>query len=303
MARVSYHQNVFDLLDYEPPVSAAALKQIEGYERCCGKPLPASVRDWYMTAGVVPLGEGPETVSLWHEYSNADHPVPLAGMLRGFELATTPGGRGQRDCCARFRTGERFVLLLIENQAVRNWWVRVDGSDDPPVWDDNGSPRLSEWQRVAPSLSAFLFDWFAAYYTRPFTPLSYHHYRESADRTKPPPPKAYLNGLYLRAPREPALLPPHLDYLIDHLEEGRHLARPKGPITYHFTAPGARLHVTTDDWREEDGHSAWWLHADSAEALEQLAQHVWRVGALAQALQADTNEAAPVLERLRQGGA
>jgi len=33
-------------------------------------------------------------VPLWHEYSNADDPVALSGVLRGFEFAHAAGGPG-----------------------------------------------------------------------------------------------------------------------------------------------------------------------------------------------------------------
>jgi hypothetical protein len=182
MPRVSYHQNVFDLLDLEPRASAAALRQIKACERRCGQPLPASVRDWYMTAGVVPLDgevEEDEAGYLWHEYSNADHPVPLASVLRAFESADVPGDRA---FCLRSSGGRRFVCILIENQAVVSWLVEVDGSDDPPVWVDNDSHLLNDWEQVAPSFSSFLFDWFASYYRRDFTPLSVNSYRVRAGR-------------------------------------------------------------------------------------------------------------------------
>ena len=79
--------------------------------------------------------------------------------------------------------------------------------------------------------------------------------------------------------------------------------RPKGPTTYRFSAPGARLRVTTDSWRLKGGHSAWWLHADSAEALGELARLVRQIGTLAEALLAEPVPARDVLVRLRQEGA
>jgi hypothetical protein len=306
MPRVSYHQNVFDLLGHQPLVSAAALRQVKECERRCGQPLPASVRDWYSTASVVPLRGYPEEGEdgyLWHEYSNADYTVPLADVLRGFEFVHATGGLGGDvfgSYGVRSPTGQRFVRVLIENQAVVRWWVELNSSDDPPVWVDNESSSPSDWGQVAPSFSAFLFDWFAAYYTRDFTPLSINSYQQRANRVGPPPPKPYLNGLYLRAPREPAILPPHIDYLIDQFEEGPRQERLRGPTTYPFTSPGARLRVTTDGWRLKDGHSAWWLHADSAEALQDLAGRVRHIGALAQTLQAWTKEADPVMKWARQ---
>src|SRR5688572_30211498 len=86
MQRVSYHQNVFDLLDVEPPASAEAVGMIEACEGRAGRRLPRSLRDWYTWEGVVPLRSrrrGEE--SLWYTYSNMDHPQALAEVLEGFE--------------------------------------------------------------------------------------------------------------------------------------------------------------------------------------------------------------------------
>src|SRR2546428_12799685 len=56
VGQVSCLQNVFDLLDYEPPMSAVALAAIEDTEARIGRRLPAALRDWYAGEGVVEVG-------------------------------------------------------------------------------------------------------------------------------------------------------------------------------------------------------------------------------------------------------
>src|SRR5262249_55486372 len=69
-----------------------------------------------------------------------------------------------------------------------------------------------------------------------------------------------------------------------------------------FTAPGARLRITTDPWDAADGHAAWWLHVDSAAALTDLARRVWHIDTLADTLQSSTKAGRAVLKRLRAAG-
>jgi hypothetical protein len=272
--RVSYHQNVFDLLDMEPlPVSPEAVALIEACERRCGHRLPAALREWCAFAENVPLRERASSalISLWIRYSTPDHPVPLASILDEFEQACDPNG-----------VPPGFVCLLVENQACARWYAEIDGSDDPPVWVDNDSEDREEWTRLVP-FSDFLFHWFAHFGSEDCLPLLRQPYRA---------------GVWLRAPREPALLPPHLDQLIDALDERPRHERPGGPTTYTFSAPAASLRVASDHRDVAGGHSAWWLHGETAEALEGLARRVRHVGALAEALRADTDAGRAVLERL-----
>jgi hypothetical protein len=297
VSRLSYHQNVFDLLDIEPAPSEAALRMIEECERRCQKRLPAAVRDWYALDGVVHLPDDPLTVEygyLWWDYSNDDHPVALAEVLRAFERGVGAGPRSRRP----------DVTVLVENQGCCSWYIRLDGSDDPPVrvdldFETGGS------KTVAPHFSEFVFDWIAGYYCQDYTPLSHKSYRARDFKPymrRPLRPKLYAKGLWLRSPREPALLPPHIDHLIETLREEPHHMQEGGPTTYRFTAPGARLRVTTDHWEVAGGHSAWWLHASSARALADLARRVWHIGSLSRSLLASTEAAQAVLERLRAPG-
>src|SRR5262249_54558018 len=122
---LSYHQNVFDLLDLEPKVSPEALRDIEECERRAGKRLPAALRDWYSLDGIVhrkftgPLDWDSEFGYLWRDYSNEDHPAPLAEVLEAFTRTDRSGASDRR----------QDVPVMTENQGCCTWSVRLDGSD------------------------------------------------------------------------------------------------------------------------------------------------------------------------------
>jgi hypothetical protein len=282
MKRVSYHQNLFDLLDQELPLSAEAVRMIEECERRCGRALPAAVREWYSLEGTVhlhPSGEWPdpnEEGSLWHAFSNGDHPRPLAEVLEVFAQAWPPGPEGG------------FVRIVTENQGCARWYIPADGSDDPPVWCDNDRADVQDWTKEEP-FSTFVFGWIAFFGC----------HRDWGMGSLPEP---HRRGHWLHSPREPAVLPPFLDQLIDALEEEPRRVRDGAPTTYPFAAPGARLKVTTDSWDDPEGHSAWWLSADDPKALEALARRVWHMGTLADSMRRFSDESQAVLQRLRAGG-
>jgi hypothetical protein len=92
---VSFHRNVYDLLDLRPEVSPRAGRIIRAHERKHGPP-PASVGEWYCVENVVPLTEGGMRgrSSLWYDYSNMDPPESLSRILRrAARLDDRPGGR------------------------------------------------------------------------------------------------------------------------------------------------------------------------------------------------------------------
>jgi hypothetical protein len=295
MSRLSYHQNVFDLLDCTPAISKAAVRRIEKSEKRCGQRLPAAVRDWYVREKVVPLTRIPRSQEefgyLWHDYSNDDHPVALEDVLAAFEEVVAGDA-------------EKFVEVLIENQGCAYWFFEVDDSDDPPVWvrperEDGDSQELENAH-----FSDFTFGWMSRYSAEDWTPTRLVDGRPSwlAGETNPDP-KPHANGLWLRSPREGVLLPPYIDQLVDQMEEGPRQEWEGRLTTYHFRTDTARLRVTTDHWDTPGGRSAWWLHGDSGKALAEMARRVWHVGTLAETLRCGTEEGKAVLERLRGGAA
>jgi hypothetical protein len=294
MTRVSYHQNVFDLLDLDPVHLG---RRSSRGEDTLGA-LPDSLGEWYGYEAAVPAsGRIGEELwrdrhyaagHLWHDFSDGDHPWSwecLADQLQGRAVnGFSP------------RPGHLYVLT--DRLGRGNWLVELRG-DDPIVWRDNNARSSSAWQRQGP-FSTFLFDWIAGFYRLPSTPLSG---RRGYARAPAGPwalrPKKYLEGVWLRAPREPALAPPLLDLLIESFDDEQRQARPDGPTTHRFCSPRMALTVTTDAWGDPEGHSAWWLHAQTPEALAELVRRVWPIGNLADTLQGPAEEARRVLQRCR----
>jgi len=125
----AYHTATFRLLRTEPPVSPAAVFQVEDAERRLGFRFPASVREWYCTV---------EAIDILAKYSNQDPPIPLK------EFAVTEW------------QSLHLLPFKYENQGVCTWSIVLDGSDDPPVYvgvDSDGA----EWQVQAPNFSAYIY--------------------------------------------------------------------------------------------------------------------------------------------------
>lgn len=127
-ARLQYHRTAFELLRREPVVSEEAVRLIEEAERHCGRRLVASVREWYSLRGAVAL--------LPRHY----HPRPLESVLNNF----LSGGR----------------IALGFDGGGSEWFVKPDGSDDPPVVVDEwfGDPDDGE-RPFADRFSVLLFSW------------------------------------------------------------------------------------------------------------------------------------------------
>jgi hypothetical protein len=290
MRRVSYHQSVFDLVRSRPRESAQARRLIEECERRRGTRLPESVRQWYLTEGAL---------SLWYDYSNMDRPEPLEDVLRQFAHEWEGGPPWW---------AEDRVQVLIENQGCCVWFIHLDGSDDPPVFEDpdydhrhydsSGVPAPG---KVANRFSDFLFDWITRFYGEDWTPLS-ERSPYPGERTRRPLDKRYLDGLWLYAPAAEPLAAPYLDFLIENWSEDSRRKMAGGVMQYRFRASHGSLCVTTDAPGEEGGVSAWWLHADAEEELYRLAKQVWWCCDLRDTLRAWTEIAQTVLERLRESG-
>lgn len=295
MRRVSYHQNVFDLLDVEPRISPEAARMVADWERRMRLTLPASVRDWYTLQDVVPLTLGEEMTAeygyLWHDYSNEDHPTALDRVLADWDAASRLGTSQDPG----------YVTVLEENQGCNQWIIRLGDEDDPPVWVDLETDNGRQWTIIAERFSTFLMEWFWESYQEPWTPVSHNPspVTEPVHPRWPKRPKLYINGLWLRSPRDEALLPPHVDYLIEQAtEEPQQLPRGGGVTAYRFTLPEGHVRVTSDDHRNAEGRSAWWLHAHSPEALTALARRVLHIGTLDQTLTSATEPGKKALRTL-----
>jgi hypothetical protein len=150
---VSFHRNVYDLLDLAPDVCPRAERAIDRHERRHGR-LPAAVREWYCVKGIVPLTDRESaSPSIWYRYSNMDPPEPLSRVLRrAARLDARPAGR--------------LVRLMGECQNVGDWRAEFDGSDDPPVWSYDPYHRDpgEEYLLAAATFSEFVWHWVAEFH-------------------------------------------------------------------------------------------------------------------------------------------
>jgi hypothetical protein len=289
MNTVSYHQNVFDLLDVELYGSKDAVALMERWEKQRKSALPCALRDWYSLSGVVhlrsrsPYDEG----HLWYDFSPGHPTWPVEGVLARSHPVLLRTSLIPVEC----------LLVATNGRTSRNWRVSLDEEGDPNVWED-GPANPANWRFVG-RFSGFVFDWIAGEYPKSDIPRSARPGYSGPVGPWAVRPKRYLNGLWLRAPREPALLPPYIDQLIDALQEEGRQVRETGPTTYRFRLPQARLKITTDHWDRADGHSAWWLHADTPEGLEELVRRVWHIGPLADSLCGHAEPGRQVLQRLK----
>jgi hypothetical protein len=101
-----YHQAAFDVMGKTPKPSKKALGILEGRERALGFALPASLREFYSLAGAS---------DVLTDHSNQDPAVPIEELGEPEDLK------------------QGVLRIQDENQGCASWYVRLDGSDDPPV--------------------------------------------------------------------------------------------------------------------------------------------------------------------------
>ncbi len=278
ISRVPYHQNVYDLLQIEPGESPEAARRIAEHEAQHGL-LPASVREWYLVPNVVDPTEDLAVGTVWQTYSDGDWPLSLSEVLRQFGEASYTPGQGS-------------VCVVDETQGVYSWRLELDGSDDPPVWNDDGAPSdRAEWYLVAATFSEFVADWFGGRYCR--------RWRARPGNAPQGPYGVHANGLWLRAPSEP-FQPPVIDFLIDRFGEPERTPRAGNVTTYTYRPPGGTIRVTADQPALTGALSAWWVHAESPDRLAELAELLLSWGTLRETLRADTDPARKVLFRVHR---
>lgn len=258
---LGYHRAVCDLLGIPPILSPPAIRLLEQRERACGITLPPSVREWYSLDGAV---------DLLVKYSNDDHPVRLEELGDPAEVA------------------QGYLCVEVENQAVVGWFVRLDGSDDPPVYDNNDqwwAEDLSQvdWHLVSPAFSHFVFDQIAHYFVGGW----WNNARLPAlDRPPTPEDLAYLGRAYRIGP-----------ITDDGGGTGRYRLFNKFGLIYI---------VTFRDESTGELRAEWSIEGHSQEALCELARSVWHLGTLAERLKPESCYVKQscgwaVLERLRGG--
>jgi len=247
---IRFHTRTLALLDSPPAVSAANEHLLAERERQLGISFPESVRQWYALDG---------SVDLLRRFSNDDYPVALDRLGAPAENWY---GTGSRDFVA-----QGLLWIMVENQEVCNWAVKLDGCDDPPVVVEVDSSPNEVWLPLANSFSEFV-------YCRVWDNLA--------------------RGTSCSA-QETDLTSADLDYLRATFTVGPTTAAWAGNANYRFISPYGRILL----WYSTEGGTQWFVSADDAEQLAQLLTLVWRCGNLPETLIGQDAEAERILKQMR----
>lgn len=238
---LKYHHALFALLEQEPRLSEGALRKLEEQEQAQGVRFPESVREWFSLEGVGEL---------------------FAGLTNSDELV------GPAELKIIAHDGRLLLHVATENQGVYYWFVDCNGSDDPPVldddngidWDDQENFDFSHvtWRVSSYSFSSFIFAMLTG--TR-----FGQGFRLSATDSSPAPD---------------VLASLRTDFL-----EGPWTSVPEKHV-YRFAQPDADLIIRSNTADElARGIAHWYLIAPTPDALAKLAKRVWPFGTLAKTLQ------------------
>jgi hypothetical protein len=176
-----------------------------------------------------------------------------------------------------------LLVVMLENQGVCTWAVKLDGSDDPPVVvavdsrRSAASPSEVRWEPCAGSFSTFM-------------------YCRAWDQGC-----CLTNTLVMAFAQDKALAPGDLEFLQSHFSEGPQTHGHPGATNYRFfTGNSAILIWGGEDNEGRGGQADWWLTASSDEALLDLLYRVCHCGNLRETLYANDPRSQEVLDRLKQ---
>jgi hypothetical protein len=246
--QLKYHQKTFDSLNQQPQLSQESLLKLESVPREQGVTIPASIKEWYSLENAIEiLGQN----------SNDDYFVSVNDF--GNYLEEGP-------------FVERLLVFEVENQAVCKWAIKLDNSDDPPVF-----ARIVDsdtWELCAENFSTYVwtlvFDW---------------------SRIRP------KNGYFLLAQARPFTQNDLSELQRNFQEEHRTYCFP-GKINYRFSLGDKRILI----WSNLD-QADWNLSANSPESLFELTQAVWNISNLKNTLY-DVDKydiGKKILEKLKSG--
>jgi hypothetical protein len=173
-----------------------------------------------------------------------------------------------------------LLVVMIENQGVCTWAVKLDGADDPPVVVEvdsrrsASSPSEVRWEPCAVSFSTFMYC------------RAWDH---------------GLNGkLVMAFAQDKALAPSDLEFLHSHFSEGPRTHGHAGATNYRFFTDSSAILIWDQEDYERGGAADWWLVASSEEALRDLLHTVWHCGSLNETLYANDRHSQAVLDLLKR---
>ncbi|WP_435009517.1 hypothetical protein P12x_000772 [Tundrisphaera lichenicola] len=252
-----FHGPLFEMLNLQPVVSKPFERIILEREKAFGRSFPASVVELLQLRGIFGL-----------------FAVNSAGCcLIGFEADDRSTLRKLGD---PEWVEDGHHLISIANQGVTACYVRLDGSEDPPVFSDGGGtayetedsdadqPGPIAWQPVARTFSEFVFD-----------AMTDWRFQTGGHRLQ-------LEALDV----EPG--PADFKRLANNFRTGPG-SREWGLFAHRYFTTHGIIRISNDPTYGPipEGQATWHIEADSPEALARIFQGVAAIGTLRTSLKLD----------------
>lgn len=251
---LAHHRALFAMLDVAPVVSGPFAAILAEREQALGVRFPASVVEFLRLRGAFGLFE-----------SNSDEDSLIGGVYNADDRTRLRALGTPRD------VGHGHLRVAISREGFLTWYVRLDGSDDPPVdfvhseedcEDDEAGEPILTWRPFAASFSAFVFD------------------RMTRRRFRAPDHELTMEAV--------AAAPTDTDRrrLGAALQIGPH-HQANGDFADRYFTPHGLVRVSSEDWQNRlgPGQAVWEVQADSVDTLAGFFRTLAPIGTLARDLE------------------
>ncbi|RKZ51888.1 MAG: hypothetical protein DRR16_30955 [Candidatus Parabeggiatoa sp. nov. 3] len=254
LMKLKYHQKTSHYLKKEPVISEEALEQLAAAEKRCGLTFPASVREWCSIK---------DAMKFLQYFQNDDSSFLKRSPFEDIEVIGEKWHDKEGDDVAIDLDdsdqdwGQDFLVIMHEYEIGSRYAVKLDGSDEPPVFLDRDSAPQIIWQYYANSFSEFIYHCFW-YWNMALTKKTFQ-FRAHTDQR--------LNQ------HDFAFLEQHFK------QENRITPTYSTKVVYRFSQADQQIIVGL-----EDKNTHWELSANSPSSLFELADQVWHCNGLSAAL-------------------
>jgi hypothetical protein len=247
-----FHDKALHLLPAMPETSETAAAKVAEVEARIGRPLPAAVRDWYVRK---------DACDILRTYSPQHWPVALEDMGRPFTWKMNGNPHGL--------VADGLLHIMMENQGVCMWAVRLDDGDDPAVVVNyREADDLSDWQLQADTFSDYVF-------------CRIWDFGGSSEWG--------LQAVNVGPVTEGAL-----DSLCLLFRENVRTWGWPGDTQYRFDGDGQRLLI----WNVDGMCADWFLSADNEPSLAEAARKIWLLDDVGKALWSHQQKSKAALARI-----
>ncbi|EDN66284.1 hypothetical protein BGP_1388 [Beggiatoa sp. PS] len=147
--KLKYHQNTFELLSLKPQISEELIEYLNDIERQYNISIPPSIKEWYSIKESKKIIEtntfGGYDFIAFQQWQKAEQ-FWADNFL-------------QKDLFKELLKEGFLLLFAVYQEVSMHWMVKLDGSDDPPVFVElDTEPPDFDWQLCANHFSEFIYE-------------------------------------------------------------------------------------------------------------------------------------------------